>query len=563
MRRRQTVPAPDCGAAAPLNCDVAVFAFPRADYVITPNPAAGTVTVQHVPARAEDIPLSTGTDMLRNVERALFSDGVIVDLPSNGANSPATGTVSLSSLAPVEGVALTVTASLSDLNGFNPATIVFDWEMETAPNVFGVVATGTSTFVPGNPQVGHALRVAARFTDNAGFAEAVRSVITAPVVNVNNVPVGVPTLSQTLPQEAEALSASAAGISDADGLVGVTFGFQWQQSAAGGAAPFTNIAGATGASFTPAQAQVNRALRATVSFVDNHGTPEAVVSLPTGVVGDLFVGTANADTFTGNAGRDKATGLGGADTLDGNAGDDVLDGGAGADTLIGNAGNDTLIGGAGNDTITGGAGNDTILVGLNDGVDDVAGGAGVDVIQATANNTVIGLSALAGVETITGAGFTGVTLSMAGGGGADTLTLAGVTLTNIQSVTIDGGNGADTLTGSTGPDVIIGGAGNDAMNGGGGANTFKFAPGFSAAAGDTITGFDANPTGGQDKLDLTAIGITTANFATRVTLASVGGNTVVTVRSATGVVEGVITLIGVLPGTGPNQVSITDFIVNP
>ena len=43
------------------------------------------------------------------------------------------------------------------------------------------------------------------------------------------------------------------------------------------------------------------------------------------------------------------------------------------------------------------------------------------------------------------------------------------------------------------------------MNGGAGNDTFVFGPGFGA---DTINGFDANPTGGQDLLDISDLGVT-------------------------------------------------------
>jgi beta-lactam-binding protein with PASTA domain/Ca2+-binding RTX toxin-like protein len=69
------VPA-DCTAALPLNCDTAVFAFPLADYSIVVN-ANGSVTVTHIPARAADIPLSDGSDTLRNIERLQFADTTI------------------------------------------------------------------------------------------------------------------------------------------------------------------------------------------------------------------------------------------------------------------------------------------------------------------------------------------------------------------------------------------------------------------------------------------------------------------------------------------------------
>ena len=45
-----------------------------------------------------------------------------------------------------------------------------------------------------------------------------------------------------------------------------------------------------------------------------------------------------------------------------------------------------------------------------------------------------------------------------------------VTFTGAMGVTIDGGNGDDTLTGGSGPDVIMGGAGNDTITGNDGAD---------------------------------------------------------------------------------------------
>jgi hypothetical protein len=109
--------------------------------------------------------------------------------------------------------------------------------------------------------------------------------LTAPVANVNDPPVGVPTITPATAAVGSALTASTAGISDADGLVGVTFTFQWQQQLAANVP--TNIAGATGASFTPTAAQVGRSLRVVVSYVDNLGTAETVTSASTNVIGPV------------------------------------------------------------------------------------------------------------------------------------------------------------------------------------------------------------------------------------------------------------------------------------
>jgi hypothetical protein len=120
----------------------------------------------------------------------------------------------------------------------------------------------------------------------------------ATVGTANQPATGVPTLSTTTPQQGVAVTASTAGIDDPDGLVGTTFNFQWQ-------AGTTDILGATSASFTPTTAEVGQTLRVVVTFVDNAGNREQVISAstaavtPSAVVGPVVVANA-ALGFGGN-----------------------------------------------------------------------------------------------------------------------------------------------------------------------------------------------------------------------------------------------------------------------
>jgi hypothetical protein len=83
-----------------------------------------------------------------------------------------------------------------------------------------------------------------------------------------------------------------------------------------------------------------------------------------------------------------------------------------------------------------------------------------------------------------------------------------------------------------------------------GNDTFVFAPAFG---NDTVQNFDANPAGGQDLLKVSALGITAGDFATRVVIADVGTDTLVTV-------DGVdtIRLLGIGSAT---TVTTPDFIL--
>jgi Ca2+-binding RTX toxin-like protein len=126
---------------------------------------------------------------------------------------------------------------------------------------------------------------------------------------------------------------------------------------------------------------------------------------------------------------------------------------------------------------------------------------------------------------------------------------------------LDGGAGDDTLNGGGASDVLIGGAGNDTLVVSTGNDTIRIV-GNVAFGDDTVTGFDANATNGQDVIDLNGLGVDLLNFGTRVTIAadSVNNFTLVTVLDTNGVdVLGTLRLNGV-NGVGANTVTSADFL---
>jgi Ca2+-binding RTX toxin-like protein len=214
----------------------------------------------------------------------------------------------------------------------------------------------------------------------------------------------------------------------------------------------------------------------------------------------------------------------------------VIDGQGGNDTINAGAGNDTVTGGPGRDTVNAGDGNDTIVASIGDGSLDVyVGGAGTDTLDMSAINTpaTIDLAGSYVSSTQTGLDVLASIENVIGGSANDKIT--GSSTTN----RLDGGAGNDTINAGAGDDFVIGGTGNDTMNGDAGNDIFLFAAGFG---NDRIKGFDANPTGGQDRLDVSAFGVTSASFAARVTIADVGADTLVTID---GVVGQTIRLVGV------------------
>ena len=87
---------------------------------------------------------------------------------------------------------------------------------------------------------------------------------------------GAPTLSGTA-QVGETLTANTSGIADADGLSNATFSYQWL-------ADDTTIQGATGFTYTLADADAGKAIKVEVSFMDDAGNAETLASAATGAV---------------------------------------------------------------------------------------------------------------------------------------------------------------------------------------------------------------------------------------------------------------------------------------
>ena len=104
---------------------------------------------------------------------------------------------------------------------------------------------------------------------------------------------GLPTISGTA-RVGQTLTASTAGIMDADGLSGVTFSYQW---IARDGSRDTDITGATEESYTLRAADAGNAIMVRVTFIDDGGTTETLVSAATEAVAVIpvrvFFGGAN------------------------------------------------------------------------------------------------------------------------------------------------------------------------------------------------------------------------------------------------------------------------------
>ena len=87
--------------------------------------------------------------------------------------------------------------------------------------------------------------------------------------------------SRAAAQVGETLTASTAQIADADGLTDATFAFQW---ASNDGTADSDIAGATGSSYTLTEAEEGRRVKVRVTFTDDAGHAETLVSAATAAV---------------------------------------------------------------------------------------------------------------------------------------------------------------------------------------------------------------------------------------------------------------------------------------
>lgn len=102
---------------------------------------------------------------------------------------------------------------------------------------------------------------------------------------------------------------------------------------------------------------------------------------------------------------------------------------------------------------------------------------------------------------------------------------------------LQGGRGNDRLLGGDGDDFLVGGWGDDLLDGGSGADVLRGGRGadtFSFGDGDRIVDFDL----GEDRIDLTGLNITQADFGAKVRLVQDGADARVRIGAASMVLVG-------------------------
>ena len=222
---------------------------------------------------------------------------VVLARATDAANTAPTG-LPVTSGTPKVDEELTVSADdIADADGLDNATFAWQWLADdgtTATPIAG--ATGDSwTLKPA--EAGRTIRVRATFTDDKGTQETLSSVATDEVAARANRPAtGAPAIAGT-PRTGETLTADTSAIADADGLDNATYAYQWVSN---DGADDTDIQDATGASYELTDAEQGRTVKVRVTFTDDKGHEETLVSVATQTIAARPNATpAGAPTISG------------------------------------------------------------------------------------------------------------------------------------------------------------------------------------------------------------------------------------------------------------------------
>jgi Ca2+-binding RTX toxin-like protein len=274
-----------------------------------------------------------------------------------------------------------------------------------------------------------------------------------------------------------------------------------------------------------------------------HFSSTTVIDL-TGTGIETLIGSEGNDSVIGTDAAETILGESGDDTVLGNGGNDYIDGGAGLDMLMGGAGDDTFVNADGGepDHVDGGDGfNIAEFDGFADPVHQIPNDSltNIEFIydpDSSAPAPPLGtiLSRSAAPLAAAGGSLAGGVLTIAGTSGNDSIsvildstghniqvTFNGTAtlypLISVKSISIDGGNGNDSiaLIKSNGTRIvpvvstILGGAGNDTITGGSGVDVIQGGDGDDLIHGgdgnDSLVGGLGNDTiygdGGNDLLN--------------------------------------------------------------
>ena len=196
-------------------------------------------------------------------------------------NNAPTGLPTISVTARVGETLTADTSGISDADGLTNVSYSYQWIRWDGNEDSDIAEAIGPTYELRDDDQGKTIKVRVTFADDAGNRESLTSEPTAAVAARPNRPAtGAPTISGAAQVE-RTLTADTTGIKDADGLTNASYNYQWLRNDGTSDA---DIGGATGATYTLVDADERKTIKVRVSFTDDRGHQETLMSAATGAV---------------------------------------------------------------------------------------------------------------------------------------------------------------------------------------------------------------------------------------------------------------------------------------
>ena len=193
-------------------------------------------------------------------------------------NTPATGAPSIDGTPRVSETLSAGSGDIADEDGLDDAAYSYRWVSNDGDADTDIGDATGASYTLTDAEQGDTVKVRVTFTDDAGHEETLVSAATVEVAARPNRPAtGAPSIDGT-PRVDETLSAGSGDIADEDGLDDVSYAYRWVSN--DGDAD-TDIGDATGASYTLTDAEQGDTVKVRVTFTDDAGHEETLVSAAT------------------------------------------------------------------------------------------------------------------------------------------------------------------------------------------------------------------------------------------------------------------------------------------
>ncbi len=201
-------------------------------------------------------------------------------------NEAPTGLPSITGTEQVGETLTADTSGISDANGLTGVSYAYQWIRNDGNSDEDISGATGQTYTLTDDDQGKTIKVEVSFTDDDGYSESLTSAATGSIARpANQAANGLPIIVGAV-YVGETLTANTSGISDANGLTGVTYTYQWIRI---DGSLDTNITDAIGQTYTLTDDDQGKTIKVEVSFTDEDGYSERVTSAATTSVTTLTI----------------------------------------------------------------------------------------------------------------------------------------------------------------------------------------------------------------------------------------------------------------------------------